>query len=108
MFSCHAPIQAYAQFWNNCFGTTTNAISLQYVWQTFVQKSIQTVAAASSYSLELLDNLPISDVAEKAFNILGQNGTIYAAIPHSCSECTHPYKETAYKSTHSFSGEYEY
>jgi hypothetical protein len=42
--------------------------------------------------LELLDNLPISDVAEKAFDILGRNGTIHAAIPHSCSECTHPYK----------------
>ena len=42
--------------------------------------------------MELLDNLPISDVAEKAFNILGQNGTIHAAIPHSCSECSHPYK----------------
>ena len=52
------------------------------------------MAAVSSYSLELLDNLPISDVAEKAFDILGQNGTIYAAIPHSCSECTHPYKAT--------------
>ena len=94
MFSFHASSQAYAQFWNNCFGTTTNAISLRHVWQTFVQESIRTVAAASSYSLELLDNLPISDVAEKAFDILGHNGTIHAAIPHSCSECTHPYKAT--------------
>ena len=95
MFSFHASSQAYAQFWNDSFGITTNAITLRHVWQTFVQESIRTVAAASSYSLELLDNLPISDVAEKAFDILGQNGTIHAAIPHSCSECTHPYKATA-------------
>src|SRR5882762_9309754 len=94
MFSFHASSQAYAQFWNNSFGITTNAITLRHVWQTFVQESIRTVAAASSYSLELLDNLPISDVAEKAFDILGQNGMLHAAIPHSCSECTHPYKAT--------------
>ena len=94
MFSFHASSQAYAQFWNNSFGTTTNTITLRHVWQTFVQESIRTVAAASSYSLELLDNLPISDVAEKAFDILGQSGTIYAAISHSCSECSHPYKES--------------
>ena len=92
MFSFHASSQAYTQFWNNSFGTTTNTITLHHVWQTFVQESIRTVAAASSFSLELLDNLPISDVAEKAFDILGQNGTIHAAIPHSCSECSHPYK----------------
>jgi hypothetical protein len=94
MFSFHASSQAYAQFWNNSFGITTNAITLRHVWQTFVQESIRTVAADSSHSLELLDNLPISDVAEKAFDILGQNGTIHAAIPHSCSECAHPYKAT--------------
>jgi hypothetical protein len=93
MFSFHASSQAYAQFWNNSFGTTSNTITLRHVWQTFVQESIRTVAvASSSNSLELLDNLPISDVAEKAFDILGQNGTIHAAIPHSCSECSHPYK----------------
>ena len=44
--------------------------------------------------MELLDNLPVSDVAEKAFDILGQNGIFHAAIPHSCSECTRPYKST--------------
>jgi hypothetical protein len=71
MFSFHASSQAYAQFWNNSFGITNNAITLQHVWQTFVQESIRTVAAASSYALELLNNLPISDVAEKTFDILG-------------------------------------
>jgi hypothetical protein len=91
MFSFHASSQAYTQFWNNSFGTT---ITLRHVWQTFVQESIRTVAAASSYSLELLDNLPISEVTEKAFDILGQNGSIHAAIDHSCSECSHPYKDS--------------
>ena len=93
MFSFHASSQAYTQFWNNSFGLTTNAITLQHVWQTFVQESVRTVAAESSYSLELLDNLPISDVAEKAFDILGENGSIHAATQHSCSECSHPYKK---------------
>jgi hypothetical protein len=40
MFSFHASSQAYAQFWNNSFGTTTNTITLRHVWQTFVQESI--------------------------------------------------------------------
>jgi hypothetical protein len=94
MFSFHASSQAYTQFWNNSFGLTTNAITLRHVWQTFVQESVRTVAAESSYSLELLDNLPISDVAEKAFDILGENGSIHAATQHSCSECSHPYKKS--------------
>jgi hypothetical protein len=92
MFSFHASSKAYAQFWNNSFGITTKTITSRHVWQTFVQESIRTVAAASSYSLELLDNLPISDVAEKAFDILGQDGTIHTGIPHSCSDCSHPFK----------------
>ena len=40
MFSFHASSQAYAQFWNNSFGVTTNTITLRPVWQTFVQESI--------------------------------------------------------------------
>jgi len=97
-YSFHASASAYMEFWNNSFGKTQqhtrSPLSRRQIWQAFVQESIRTVAAASSYSLELLDNLPISDVAEKAFDILGQNGMLHAAIPHSCSECTHPYKAT--------------
>ncbi|KAF8806235.1 hypothetical protein BYT27DRAFT_7295054, partial [Phlegmacium glaucopus] len=92
MFSFHASSQAYTQFWNNSFGTTTTTITLRHVWQAFVQESIRTIAAASSHSFELLDNLPISEVAGKAFDILGHNGSIHAATHHSCSECSHPYK----------------
>ena len=92
MFSFHASSQAYTQFWNNSFGSTTTTITLRHVWQAFVQESIRTIAAASSHSFELLDNLPISEVSGKAFDILGHNGSIHAATHHSCSECSHPYK----------------
>ncbi|KAF8800503.1 hypothetical protein BYT27DRAFT_7227438 [Phlegmacium glaucopus] len=40
MFSFHASSQAYTQFWNNSFGSTTTTITLRHVWQAFVQESI--------------------------------------------------------------------
>jgi CxC5 like cysteine cluster associated with KDZ transposases len=95
MFSFHASTQSYTQFWNNSFGPTTTNITLRHVWQAFVQESIRTIAAASSNSIELIDNLPISEVTKKAFDILGHNGLIHAASHHSCSECTHSYKPSA-------------
>jgi len=33
-------------------------------------------------------------VTEKAYDILGHNGSISAATHHSCSECTHAYKQS--------------
>ena len=42
----------------------------------------------------LVDNLPISEVTGKAFDILGHNGLIHAATHHSCLECSHPYKQS--------------
>jgi len=95
MFSFHASSQSYTQFWNNSFGSTTTNITLRHVWQAFVQESIRTIAAVSSDSIELIDNLPISEVTKKAFDILGYKGRIHAASNHSCSECTHPYKHPA-------------
>jgi hypothetical protein len=94
MFSFHASSQAYTQFWKNSFGSNTTDITMRHVWQAFVQESIRTIADASSHSLELIDNLPISEVTEKAFDILGHNGTIQATTDHSCSECSHPYKQS--------------
>ena len=41
-----------------------------------------------------MDNLPISEVTGKAYDILGHNGTIDAATHHSCSECSHAYKQS--------------
>ena len=95
MFSFHASSQAYTQFWNNSFGSASSIITLRHVWQAFVQESIRTVAAASSFSFELVDNLLISEVTGKAFDILGHNGSINAATHHSCSECSHPYKQSS-------------
>ena len=95
MFNFHASSQAYTQFWNNSFGSTSSTITSRHIWQAFVQESIRTLATKSSCSFELLDNLPIAEVTGKAFDVLGHNGSIHAATHHSCSECSHPYKQSA-------------
>jgi hypothetical protein len=94
MFSFHASSEAYTQFWNNSFGSTSTDITSRQVWQTFTQESIRTLANESSHSFELLDNLPISEVTGKAYDILGHNGSISASTNHSCSECSHAYKQS--------------
>jgi hypothetical protein len=94
MFSFHASTLAYTQFWNNSYGSPSTTITSRQVWQAFTQESIRTIAKESSHSFELLDNLPIAEVAEKAYYILGHNGTIKAATHHSCPECTHAYKQS--------------
>ena len=94
MFSFHASTQAYTQFWNNSYGSTSTTITSRQVWQAFSQESIRTIAKESSHSIELLDNLPIAEVTGKAYDILGHNGLINAATHHSCSECTHAYKQS--------------
>ena len=91
MFSFHASSQAYTQFWNNSYGSTSTTITARQVWQAFSQESIRTIATESSRSIELIDNLPISEVTGKAYDILGHNGSISAATHHSCSECTHAF-----------------
>ena len=94
MFSFHASSQAYTQFWNNSYGSTPTTITGRQVWQAFTQESIRTIATESSHSIELIDNLPISEVTGKAYDILGHNGSINTATHHSCSECTHAYKQS--------------
>jgi hypothetical protein len=94
MFSFHASSQAYTQFWNNSYGSNSTTITSRQVWQAFTQESIRTIANESSHSFELIDNLPISEVTGKAYDILGHKGTINAATHHSCSECSHAYKQT--------------
>ena len=94
MFSFHASSQAYTQFWNNSYGSMSTTITARQVWQAFTQESIRTIATESSRSIELIDNLPIAKVTEKAYDILGHNGSISAATHHSCSECTHGYKQS--------------
>ena len=41
------------------------------------------------------NGIPIQEVTKQAFIQLGDNGVIKCAQNHSCSECTHKYKETA-------------
>jgi len=41
------------------------------------------------------NGIPIQEVTKQAFVQLGNNGVIKCAQNHSCSECTHKYKETA-------------
>ena len=94
MFSFHASSQAYTQFWNNSYGSPSTTITSRHVWQAFTQESIRTIAAESSYSFELIDNLPISEVTEKAYDILGNKGSINAATHHLCLECSHPFKQS--------------
>ena len=46
-------------------------------------------------NLELQDGLSIDEVTKEAFELLGENGIIWAADQHACSECTQVYKRTA-------------
>lgn len=94
MFSFHASSQAYTQFWNNSYGSPSTTITNRHVWQAFTQESIRTIATHSSHSFELIDNLPISEVTGKAYDILGHKGTIDAATHHSCTECSQAYKQS--------------
>jgi hypothetical protein len=99
MYNFHASAAAYMQFWNDTVWVkhsgSTPKISCCQIWQAFVQESIRTVALAHGFNLELNDKLSIGEVTKHAFEILGENGIIAAASGHSCSECTHKYKETA-------------
>src|SRR6202044_2041890 len=62
---------------------------------TFVQESMRMVAKSSGVTLEMEKGIPIQEVIKQAFIQLGENGVIKCAQNHSCSECTHKYKETA-------------
>ena len=53
------------------------------------------VAKSSGVTLEMENGIPIQEVTKQAFIQLGDNGVIKCAQNHSCSECTHKYKETA-------------
>jgi CxC5 like cysteine cluster associated with KDZ transposases len=99
MYSFHASAAAYTEYWNDSFwkqqSDQVKPISRRQVWQAFTQETICSIAAASNHNLILSDNLKIDEVTKEAFDILGNNGLITAASNHSCSECTHEYKQTA-------------
>ena len=96
MYSFHASAAAYTEYWNITFGQIDLAhsakLNCQHIWQAFVQESIRSIAADQNVYLELNENLPIDEVTREAFTALGQNGIIYAANDHPCSECTQPYR----------------
>ena len=96
MYSFHASAAAYTEFWNNSYSeNSTGKMTRRLIWQAFVQESIRSLGAASELDLVLPDGLPIDDVTKSAFEILGDNGYIWAAHTHECSECTQPYKGVA-------------
>jgi hypothetical protein len=99
MYSFHASAASYTEFWNNSFWShhqgNSSKLSHRQIWQTFVQESVRSIAAASDINLELQDGLAIDDVTKQAFDVLGECGIIRAADQHACKECTQPYKRTA-------------
>ena len=95
MYSFHASISAYSQYWNITYGTKSTNVSRAHIWQAFVQDSLRTIAAESNVNIELNDPLNIMEVTTQAFELLGEQGIIRAADQHACSECTQPYKKTS-------------
>src|ERR1700689_4386928 len=99
IYHFHASSSAFAEFWNNTFWssqkTQSRKISRRQVWHTFVQESMRMIAKSSGVTLEMENGIPIQEVTKQAFIQLGENGVIKCAQNHSCSECTHEYKETA-------------
>jgi hypothetical protein len=99
MYHFHASTSAFAEFWNDTFWssqtTQSRKISRRQIWHTFIQESVRTVAKSSGVTLEMENGMPIEHVTKEAFVQLGENGVISATKNHSCSECTHEYKETA-------------
>jgi hypothetical protein len=99
IYHFHASSSAFAEFWNDTFWssqkTQSKKISRRQIWHTFVQESMRMVAKSSGVTLEIENDIPITQVTKQAFIQLGDNGVIKCAQNHSCSECTHKYKETA-------------
>jgi hypothetical protein len=60
-----------------------------------IQEFVRTVAKSSRVTLEMENGISIEHVTKEAFVQLGEDGVISATKNHSCSECTHEYKETA-------------
>jgi hypothetical protein len=95
MYNFHASAAAYAEYWNNTFGTKSTSVSRAQIWQAFVQESMRTIAQESKIDIELNDNLNIKEITTEAFSILGESGIIQAADKHACSECIQIYKKTS-------------
>jgi len=86
MYNFHGSASAYAEYWNNTFGTDDTLITRDQVWQIFVQQSVRTIAEESQIDAEFDDGLNIKEVTAQAFSLLGENGIIRAADGHACAE----------------------
>lgn len=95
MYNFHASASAYAEYWNNTFGTEQILITHAQVWQAFVQQSVRTIAEESEIDVEFDDRLNIKEVTTQAFSILGENGIIRAADEHACDECSQKHKHSS-------------
>ena len=95
MYNFHASASAYAEYWNNTFGTEQIIITRAHIWQAFVQQSVRTIAEESHIDVEFDDGLNIKEVTTQAFALLGENGIIRAADEHACAECTQKRKDTS-------------
>jgi len=95
MYNFHASASAYAEYWNNTFGTEQISVTRSHIWQAFVQQSVRTIAEESDIDVEFDDGLNIKEVTTQAFSLLGENGIIRAADKHACAECTQEHKKTS-------------
>jgi hypothetical protein len=95
MYNFHASASAYAEYWNNTFGTEQISVTRRQIWQAFVQQSVRTIAEECGIDAEFDDGLNIKEVTTQAYSLLGENGIIRAADRHACAECTQEYKKTS-------------
>ena len=95
MYNFHASASAYAEYWNNTFGTEQISVTRQQIWQAFVQPSVCTIAQECEIDAEFDDGLNIKEVTTQAYSLLGENGIIRAADQHACADCTQEYKKTS-------------
>ncbi|KAJ8691018.1 hypothetical protein PTI98_010632 [Pleurotus ostreatus] len=96
-YSFHASTAAITEFWNESFNTQQSVfqITRRHIWKAFVLEMSRQMAKHSGTNLILEDGISIDTVTSKALEELGQSGIIDAARTHSCSECTHEYKNVA-------------
>ena len=95
MYNFHASASAFAEYWNNTYGTKEISITRAHVWQAFVQQSVRTIAEESGIDAEFDDGLNIKEVTTQAFSLLGEDGIIRASEDHACNECTQKRKDTS-------------
>ena len=95
MYNFHASASAFAEYWNNTYGTKDISITRAHAWQAFVQQSVCTIAEESGIDAEFDDGLNIKEVTTQAFSLLGEDGIIRASEKHACDECTQKHKATS-------------